>query len=133
MIRRNAARCFVVAAAGLVLQSVSMAVAADGGYERRVDETLTQLKAAGHSRSYVFALWTGIAVLCGAGALGGFYFFDGSPPEYVAVAQGIAAGAMLAMIADTMIPEAFNEDHDASGLITAAGFVAAFLLSHAFG
>ena len=53
MSTRHAARCLVVAAAGLVLQGVSMAVAADSGYDRRVDETLKQLKAAGHSRPIV--------------------------------------------------------------------------------
>ncbi|WP_157017477.1 ZIP family metal transporter [Mesorhizobium xinjiangense] len=91
------------------------------------------LKKAGLSKTYVFGLWTGIALLCGIGSLAGFILFDGAAPEYVAIAQGVAAGAMLAMIADTMIPEAFDEAHDAAGLITAAGFLTAFVMSHAFG
>ncbi len=91
------------------------------------------MRSAGLSRTYVFGLWTGIAVLCGLGSLAGFVLFDGAAPEYIAVAQGVAAGAMLAMIADTMIPEAFNEAHDAAGLITAAGFLTAFVMSHALG
>lgn len=41
----------------------------------------------------------------------------------------VAAGAILAMLADTMIPEAFEHAHDASGLITVAGFLASFMLS----
>lgn len=89
------------------------------------------MKASGLSRRYVFGLWCAIMLLCGAGALAGYYLFDGAPPQYVAIAQGIAAGAMLAMIADTMIPEAFETAHDYSGLITAAGFMTAFVLSHA--
>lgn len=40
-----------------------------------------------------------------------------------------AAGAILAMLADTMIPEAFEQTHDAAGLITVAGFLASFALS----
>lgn len=91
------------------------------------------MKASGLSKHFVFGLWTAIALLCGIGALAGFQLFGGAPPHYVAVAQGIAAGAMLAMIADTMIPEAFDTAHDFAGLITASGFVAAFVLSHAFG
>ncbi|HLW05892.1 MAG TPA: hypothetical protein VKY38_10030 [Azoarcus sp.] len=91
------------------------------------------MKKAGMSKTYVFGLWGGIAVLCGIGALGGYMLFHDAPAEYVAVAQGVAAGAIVAMIADTMIPEAFNETHNAAGLITAAGFLTAFLLSHAFG
>ena len=52
MIRRNAVRCFVVAAAGLVLQSASMTVAASRD-DGAVDEVLNHLKAAGHSRPIV--------------------------------------------------------------------------------
>ena len=91
------------------------------------------MKKAGMSKTYVFGLWGGITLLCGIGAVGGYMLFQNAPAEYVAVAQGVAAGAILAMIADTMIPEAFNETHNAAGLITATGFLTAFLLSHAFG
>lgn len=91
------------------------------------------MKASGLSRRFVFGLWSAIAILCGIGAVAGFHLFAGAPPHYVAIAQGVAAGAMLAMIADTMIPEAFDTAHDFAGLITAAGFVCAFMLSHAFG
>jgi ZIP family zinc transporter len=47
----------------------------------------------------------------------------------VAGTTAVAAGAILAMLADTMIPEAFEETHEAAGLITVAGFLAAFILS----
>jgi ZIP family zinc transporter len=47
----------------------------------------------------------------------------------VAATTAVAAGAILAMLADTMIPEAFAEAHDFAGLITVAGFLAAFALS----
>jgi ZIP family zinc transporter len=90
------------------------------------------MKASGLSPRFVFGLWSGIAILCGIGAVAGFHLFADVAPHYVAIAQGVAAGAMLAMIADTMIPEAFDTAHDFSGLITAAGFVCAFVLSHSF-
>jgi len=45
------------------------------------------------------------------------------------VIQAFAAGAMLTMLADTMIPEAFHEGGDSVGLATVMGFAAAFLLS----
>ena len=41
----------------------------------------------------------------------------------------LAAGAILAMVADTMIPEAFDETHLFTGLITTAGFILAFTIS----
>ena len=91
------------------------------------------MKHAGRSRAYVFGVWGAIGLASGIGAWIGYAGFHGVSEEIVAAAIATAAGAILAMLADTMIPEAFNEDHDASGLITAAGFVAAFILSHAFG
>ena len=91
------------------------------------------MKSAGLSRRFVFGLWSAITILCGIGAVAGFHLFAGVAPHYVAIAQGVAAGAILAMIADTMIPEAFDTAHDFAGLITAAGFVCAFVLSHTFG
>lgn len=42
----------------------------------------------------------------------------------------VAAGAILAMVADTMIPEAFDDAHLAIGLITVSGFLVSFALSH---
>ena len=50
-------------------------------------------------------------------------------PEVVAATMAVAAGAVLAMLVDTMIPEAFEETHDFAGLITVLGFLAAFALS----
>jgi len=43
--------------------------------------------------------------------------------------QGVAAGAILAMIIDTMAPEAFEGTHDFAGLIAVLGFLTAFGLS----
>jgi len=51
------------------------------------------------------------------------------PPRLIAGTTAFAAGAILAMLADTMIPEAFEQAHDLTGLITVAGFLAAFILS----
>jgi ZIP family zinc transporter len=42
--------------------------------------------------------------------------------------MAVAAGAILAMVADTLIPEAFEEAHDYTGLVTVCGFLAAFAL-----
>ena len=53
------------------------------------------------------------------------------PQPIVAAVDGVCAGAgaILAMLADTMIPEAFEEAREYTGLITVAGFLAAFVLS----
>ena len=87
------------------------------------------MKQAGRSASYVFGIWAGIAILSGLASLIGYSVFSGFSPPVIAGTMAVAAGAILAMIADTMIPEAFEEAHDYAGLITVAGFLAAFSLS----
>lgn len=86
---------------------------------------------AGRSRTYVFGLWTGIAVVSALAAMFGYAVLGGAPPELLAGITALAGGAILAMITDTMIPEAFEYAHLLIGLITVAGFLAAFALSHA--
>lgn len=87
------------------------------------------MKRAGRSALYVFGLWSGIALISGFAAFIGYAVFAGFSYEIIAATQAVAAGAILAMIADTMIPEAFERAHDYAGLITVAGFLAAFTLS----
>jgi ZIP family zinc transporter len=87
------------------------------------------MKAEGKSARFVFLLWSAIALSAGLAALGGYLAFDGVAPEWVAAVQATAAGAILAMIVDTMVPEAFQETQDFAGLISVAGFLTAFALS----
>jgi zinc transporter, ZIP family len=87
------------------------------------------MKNAGRSAAYIFGLWTAIAVISGIAALVGYAVFSGFSGEVIAGTTAVAAGAILAMIADTMIPEAFAAAHDYAGLVTVAGFLAAFTLS----
>jgi ZIP family zinc transporter len=89
------------------------------------------MKRNGRSAGYVFGVWGGIAVASGiAGALG-CLALQGAPGETVAAITALAAGAILAMIADTMIPEAFERAHLLTGLIATAGFLASFVVERA--
>ncbi len=83
---------------------------------------------AGRSAHYVFGVWGGVAILCGVAALAGYLFFGQSSEAVVAATMAVAAGAILAMLVDTMIPEAFATAHAFAGLITAIGFMVAFVL-----
>jgi zinc transporter, ZIP family len=85
-------------------------------------------KRAGRGPGYVFGIWGAIAVASGVAALAGYLLLDGAAPTTLAFVTALAAGAMLAMITDTMIPEAFATDALYSGLITTLGFTAAFSL-----
>jgi zinc transporter, ZIP family len=88
------------------------------------------MKKAGRSRRYVFGLWGAITVISGIAALLGYVACQGTSGGFIAAITAVAAGAMLAMVADTMIPEAFDEARNWSGLITVAGFLVAFLLTN---
>ncbi len=86
------------------------------------------MKRAGRSARYVFGVWGTIAVVSGLAAIAGYTLLDGASPEVVGFNTALAAGAILAMISDTMIPEAFERAHALTGLITVAGFLTAFVV-----
>jgi ZIP family zinc transporter len=87
------------------------------------------MKKAGRSAFYIFSIWIGIAIISGLSSLAGYSLFQNMPPAIIALSIAIAAGAILAMIVDTMIPEAFQDTHDFAGLITVIGFLIAFFLT----
>lgn len=86
------------------------------------------MKRSGRSARYVFGVWTSIAVASGVAGLLGCLLLDGAPPETLAAITAVAAGAILAMVADTMIPEAFEKTHLYAGLIATLGFLLAFTI-----
>jgi zinc transporter, ZIP family len=67
------------------------------------------MKIAGRPASYIFGVWGGIAVGSGLAALLGYAVFSRLGAEVIAATTAVAAGAILAMLADTMIPEAFEQ------------------------
>jgi ZIP family zinc transporter len=87
------------------------------------------MKKAGRSPLYVFGVWGAIALISGVASLAGFTIFGRFSPDVIAATTATAAGAILAMLSDTMIPEAFEYAHSFTGLITVAGFLVAFLIS----
>lgn len=88
------------------------------------------MKKAGRSAGYVFGVWGGIALLCGVASLVGYAALENAPAGAVAFITAIAAGGILAMLADTMIPEAFEEHHNLTGLTASVGFLTAFTVHH---
>lgn len=87
------------------------------------------MKNAGRSKNYVFGVWGTIAIISGLSSIAGFTLFQNLSPDVVAASTAFAAGAILAMIVDTMIPEAFEQTHNFAGLITVIGFIIAFFLT----
>lgn len=87
------------------------------------------MRRANRSVGYVLGIWGGIAIISGVAALLGYVLFRNYSADVVAATTAVAAGAILAMLVDTMVPEAFEETHEFAGLITVVGFLIAFVLS----
>ena len=122
----------IVIGLSLLAGGAVSAVAVVGIFVSNIPEGLSSasgMRRAGWSAMQVVAVWTAIALISGLAALLGYAIFGGLPIELVAAVTAVAAGGVLAMLADTMIPEAFEVAHEFTGLITVAGFLVAFVLS----
>jgi ZIP family zinc transporter len=89
------------------------------------------MKRNGRPARYVFGVWIGVAVASGLAGLLGCLLLQGASAELVAAITALAAGAILTMVADTMIPEAFERTHLYAGLIATLGFLTAFTIGRA--
>ena len=86
----------------------------------------TGLLSAGWQKSRVLWMWIGIALVSGLASLAGYGLFQDSSPATVAFVLAFAAGAILTMLADTMMPEAFEHGGKLVGVVTTLGFAVAF-------
>jgi ZIP family zinc transporter len=87
------------------------------------------LQAAGRSTGYVLGLWTAVLAASTVASMLGYQFLGTAPDNVIAGIQAFAAGAILTMLADTMMPEAFEHGGSVVGLVTVLGFSSSFLLS----
>jgi ZIP family zinc transporter len=88
-----------------------------------------RMRRAGHRPFYAVAVWGLVILVTSAATVVGYVVFRDLPPEGIAVTQAIAAGGLVVLVSDTMIPEAFSETHEFAGLVTALGFLAGFALA----
>jgi zinc transporter, ZIP family len=88
------------------------------------------MRQAGRSTPHILGLWGGVTIASAVASLLGYFFLAGAPENLVAGIQAFAAGAILTMLASTMMPEAYEEGGEIVGLVTAVGFLLSFVLSH---
>jgi ZIP family zinc transporter len=88
------------------------------------------LKAAGYTDRHVFRMWTGLLIATAVTAAVGFIVAD-KVAHGGLYAEGFAAGAVLTMLADSMMPEAFEHGGKQVGLITVVGYLVAAALTFA--
>jgi zinc transporter, ZIP family len=89
----------------------------------------TGLVQSGWTRARVLELWLSVSVVSGLAALAGFAFFDSASDGAIAFVLAFAGGAILTMLADTMMPEAFEHGGKLVGVVTTFGFALAFAIS----
>jgi ZIP family zinc transporter len=89
----------------------------------------TDMRRQMHSRRQVALAWLGIAALCAVATVVGYAVADAASNDLQAAINGFAAGALLVMLVDSMIPEATEQAGRTTGLVTALGFAVAAGLS----
>jgi ZIP family zinc transporter len=91
------------------------------------------MRQEGRSRAYIIGVWLGVAVACTLATIIGYSLLGGLSAEWISAVLALAAGGILAMLADTMMPEAYQHGGPVVALATAVGFVCAFSLSQLTG
>jgi ZIP family zinc transporter len=86
------------------------------------------LASGGWKKPRILWMWIAIALVSGIASLAGYGLFQNSPPETVAFVLSFAAGAILTMLADTMMPEAYEHGGKLAGVATSLGFAVAFTI-----
>ena len=85
----------------------------------------TDMHGAGRSRRDVVVLWAGVALICTVASGIGFAIADAASDTLKGGINGFAAGALVVMLVDSMIPEATRQAGRTTGLITTLGFAVA--------
>lgn len=91
----------------------------------------TGLRASGRSTRWILGLWAAVAGASTLAAVLGYTLLGDATSETVAFIQTFAAGAILTMVADTMVPEAVEHAGRLVGIVTVLGFAVSFFLSAA--
>ena len=87
------------------------------------------MRKSGRSTRYILGLWLCVVAASALASLAGYLLLGYAPDVVIGSVQAFAAGAVIAMLADTMMPEAFEQGGPTTGLLTALGFTLSFLLS----
>ena len=88
----------------------------------------SDMRAAGRTTARICALWVAVALVCTLASGAGYAIADTASDELKAAINGFAAGALLVMLIDSMIPEAARKAGHVAGLATVVGFAVAAAL-----
>ena len=103
--------------AGIALSNLPEGIASSSG-----------LRAAGWAARRVYLMWTMVVVAAGISAAAGYLILDPASGLTGALSQAFAGGALLAMVADELLPEAYEVEEVLTGVLLVAGFAISLLL-----
>jgi zinc transporter, ZIP family len=103
---------------GVVLSNVPEALSSSSG-----------LRISGWSLGRVVKMWLLVVAVSAVSAALGYALLDPTHGHTGAFAQGFAAGALLAMITDTMLPESYQVEKVSTGSLVSIGFAISLMLS----
>ena len=86
------------------------------------------MKKSGYSKKKMILLWSSVFVIAGIASMAGYIFLDGTSKEVLSGIAGFAGGAIIAMVASTMMPEAFEDSGPMTGFLAAIGLLASLVL-----
>ena len=89
----------------------------------------TGLLAGGWNRLKIVGLWALVTLVCGLASMAGYILLEKAANSNLAFIESFAGGAILVMLADTMIPEAYEHGGKLAGIITVVGFAVAVYFS----
>jgi ZIP family zinc transporter len=104
--------------AGVALSNLPEAMSSSSG-----------LKAAGWPQSRVLGMWSAVVLVSAVAAAAGYAMLDPASGRTGALAQAFAGGALLAMLADTLLPEAYAVEGVLTGTLVVVGFAISLALS----
>ncbi|MEI6498850.1 MAG: ZIP family metal transporter [bacterium] len=91
--------------------------------------SVSGLLKEGFSKKKIYLIWTIVAMISAILTIASYIFLHDLNPNIIGILESFAAGAILAMLADSMMPEAYEEGGFGIGLLTIVGFIIAFVLS----
>lgn len=109
--------------------SVAMVVAVFASNLPEAMASTAGLRRSGWSSARLLRLWSGITLVSAIAAAVGYAAFDGASPSVIAFVLAFAGGAVLTMLADSMMPEAFAHGGALAGVVTTVAFGTGFVLA----
>ena len=86
------------------------------------------MRSSGWSRTKIFLLWTAIALVCALASAAGYALLGDLSRSWLSSVQAFAGGAILMMLANSMIPEAYEHGGKLAGVFTVLGFAVSVLV-----